>query len=307
MTEEEKKYAESAKQSGVELDELKTEEPETPSKKDEPAPKPDQKPEEKPKEDEEDDDDDDEPAPPVEKKRSIYTDYKDKKKEAKTEKERADIAEKERDEMKIKLDALTNADTPTEKKEALDEFEEFAKKIDADPKAIKEMRDLFLKNVQIPPDLKKDLEDLKAWKESKAADEKANAVETEKKRFDSEFTETLPAIKDFFPKVSESDLKAIKTELDKLSHSAGWNDKPLDYIVFKHQKQFAALVSPKKRGMEGSGSVDETTGMPEDFNPNADLTKMSAAARAEWEKTYRELTKPNEGLSSSANGKKILI
>lgn len=322
MTEEEKQFAEEAKKNGVELDELNTE-GETPEQKAEAEAKAKEEADAKAKEEAEakakadaegDDDGDDEgdkkPESPTEKKRTIYTDYKEKKTELRTEKALREEAEKKlakaESDLKAILEKSENADTNKEKKEALDKFDEFAKKIDADPVALKEMRDLILEGAKVPESLIKDLEDIKAWKAERAGEDEARKKENAQKQFEDEFTQTLPALKAFFPKANDSEMQAIKKELDKLSHSTGWNDKDLDYIAFKHKDQLSALVSPKKRGMESTEHVDDSV-IDADFDPNADLSKMSPTARAAWEVKYNAIMKKPEGLSEGAGGKKIMI
>lgn len=238
--------------------------------------------------------------PPTEKKRSIYDDLKDKKKEVRAAEERALKAEKERDELKAIVDKSTKADTKEEKKEALDKFDAFAEKIGADPAAIKEMRDLFLEGIKPDEETQKGLLEFKEWK-------KGQAEVDAKTQFENEFTQTLPALKTLFPKANDEAMAAIKTELDKLSHTAGWNTQPLDYIAFKHQDSLSKLVSPKKRGLENTDRVDETVETASTFDPNADYASMSAAERTAWEKDYNKATKTPEGITVSPTGKKILI
>lgn len=161
------------------------------------------------------------------------------------------------------------------------------------------MRDLFQKGQTLPESLQKDLEEFKEWKTQ-------NSKESEKTRFENEFTETLPALKTFFPNANDSEFKAIKQELDKISHSDGWNDKDLEYIEFKHKDALSALVSPKKRGMENVDRKDEGENNS-DFNPNADYAKMSPTERAKWEKQYNEITSKGDGLTEGSGGKKIII
>lgn len=310
MTEEEKQYQEDLKKSGVDLPEIK--EGETPEQKAEAEAKAKEEADAKAKADADakakadeeakakGEGEDDKSKPPIEdKKRSIYDDYKEKKNELKTEKELREKAEKERDELKTLLEKSKEAKTPEEKKDALDEFDEFAKEIEADPIALKKMRDLILKGLKPDESLQKDLLEFKEWK----ANQDKSSVKTQ---FEEEYTNTLPALKTFFPKASDEEMKAIKTELDKISHSKGWNDKDLEYIAFKHKDTLSALVSPKKRGMEGTERKDEGV-IDTDFDPNADYSKMSGPEKEAWEKKYNEFMKKQEGLTDGAGGRKIII
>lgn len=239
--------------------------------------------------------------PKEQRKRSIYDEYKDKKSELKSEKELREQAERERDEFKQKLDALGEAKTPEEKKVAADDLEAFAQEIEADPAALRKMRDLFLKEVKVQSDetLQKDLDEFKKWK----AD---NSTMLEKAAFETEFQTATPKLQELFPKASPEEMGAIKTELDKLSHTKEWHDKSLAYVAFEHKDQLTALISPKKRGMESSSRKPDAEAATFEFDPEADYTKMSLKEREVWETHYREMMK-HEGLATGANGKKILI
>lgn len=309
MTKEEEEYKEDLKASGVDMPELESGEGETPEQKEEAGAKAKAEADAKAKEeadeaakkaaDDAQNNGEDDKTPNPDKKRSIYDEYKDKKKELRTAEERAAQAERERDELKAKLDAIDNAGTPSEKKEALDEFDEFAKEIEADPEKLKKMRDLFLKGVKPDEALQKDLLEFKQWKAS-------NQKSLDAAAFEQEYSTTLPALKNFFPNANEDEMKAIKDELNKISHTTGWNDKELEYIAFKHKTTLSALISPKKRGLENKDprGGEET---PTDFDPNADFSKMSEQQRTIWEKQYREYGKGNGGLVEGANGKKSIV
>jgi hypothetical protein len=235
------------------------------------------------------------------KKRSIYDEYKDKKSEARTEKERADNAERERDELKTKLEALQNADTPKDKQDALDELEKFAQETDADPAYLKKFRDLILKDINIKPDesMKKDLEEFKAWKSD-------NQKNLDQSNFESEFNKATSSLKELFPTATDDEMKTIKGELNKLAHSVGWNDKELEYIAFKNKTNLNALISPKKRGMENRDKK-EGDEISTEFDPNADYSSLSPKEREVWEKGYKEMSKKSSGLTTDSSGKKIFI
>ena len=234
------------------------------------------------------------------KKRSIYDEYKDKKSELRSEKELRQKFEEENTVLKEKLGALENADTPQEKQEALNDIDEFAKEIGADPKAIRKMQSIFLKGIKPTTDenLQKDLADFKEWKT-----QNQNAMETQ--RFENEFATALPQIKSDFPKVSDEELTAIKKSLDEISHSKEYHDKSLDYIVFKNKETLSTLVSPKKRGLETKERKDIDT---EDFvfDPNVDITTLSPADYVKWEKAYKKAMNSEELIDDSRNGKMII-
>lgn len=241
---------------------------------------------------------------PKSRKRSIYSDYKDKKKELKSEKELREQAEKERDELKTKLDAYERAETPAQKDEAQDELEKFAKKINADPATLREMQKIFTKDLSSKgnDELKREIDEFKAWRE-----EHKEAIEAQ--AFNKEFESTKPTIQKLFPKISSSEMEVVKKELDKISHTEEWHDKSLDYIAFKNQEKLSALVSPKKRGLESNtkkkDGSEEDIENPE-FDPNADLSNMSAKEQEEWMNQYGKLGK-NEGLDTDSQGRRIII
>lgn len=231
------------------------------------------------------------------KKRSIYDEYKEKKSELKSERELREKTERENEELRRRVEAYEKA-KPEEKEEAGDELEKFAEEINADPQAIKRMREIFLKDIKPDETLQKDLKEFKSWKAQ-------NQQLIEKQMFEEEFSKTLPSLKTFFPNASEEEIGNIKKEIDTISHTKEWHDKDLDYVIYKNKDKLSTLVSPKKRGMESKGRKDVEEENYE-FNPNADFSKMTFKEREQWEKTYKEMGKA-EGLITDANGRKILF
>lgn len=303
MTEEEKKYREDLKANGVEVPEEEV----TPEQKADADAKAKEKADAKAKADEEakaekeaEEDTDFKTEPKEPRKRSIYDEYKDKKVELKSEREKREQAERERDELRSKLDALEKAETPEEKQDAQDDLEKFAQEINADPKALRKMRELFNKDLKpsSDPDLAKRLERFEKW-------EAQNKEVSEKQAFESEFHDAVPALKELFPKINEEELKAMKNEIEKLAHKKEWHDKDIDYIAFKNQKTLQTLVSPKKRGMETRErkDVSDTTF---EFDMNADLSKMSPKERDAWEAEYRKMGK-SDTLITDSQGKKLIV
>jgi len=304
MPKQEDEYAKELKDAGVELPELdEVEESEEDDETTEAAEnQTEKKSEEKSKDDSKEDDKEplqDQKEEKEPRKRSIYDDLKAKKNDLRTEKELREQAERERDEWKVKAEAVRDAATPTEKKEAQDALDAYAEQFGADPEAIRKLRDVFFEGFNPKNEkLEKDLEEFQNWK-------KQNQASIEKTMFEEEFKASTPAFKELFPKVTPEELDAIKGKLDELSHTTEFHDKPLDYIAFKHQKSLSALISPKKRGMEPKGRVDAED-LSSEFNPTADLTKMTLKERDTWEKQYNEMMK-SDGLAKSANGKKFII
>lgn len=302
---DEKEYKEHLESEGIELEEEETpqETEETPEETEEETPEEtEDDSEEQPEGESEDDSEESESTlqkPKEKKKRSIYDEYKDKKSQLREEQELREKAEAEKAELEAKLEALKNADTTREQETVSSDIDEFAKEIGADPVAIRKMKELFLKDVK-PSDesIKKDLEDFRAWK---ADNQKA----LEKQAFEEEFADVLPQIKKDFPNASDSEIKAIKTEVDKLSHTRDFHDKDLDYVVFKNRDTLSALVSPKKKGMETKERKDISTDSFE-FDPNADVSKLSPKEQEQWMDAYHKATS-SDSLAEDSEGRKILL
>lgn len=284
---------------GIELPK-EAEPQDTPEEKPEPeAPAPEEKPEPEVVDKEEDNEPlqpESQPEPP--KKRSIYDEYKDKKSELKSVTERAEEAERERDELRTKLEAQADASTPAEQKKADDDLAAFAKEINADPEALARMKDLFLKDAQ--PAQIEGLEDFKKWQsENSEAIEAANLAK--------EFEAAKPELDRLFPNASAEDHEAIKTELTKLAHTKEFHDKELAYIAFKNQSSLSNLTSPKKKGLEPKGRADAAEVTDYKFDPDADISKMSPAEAEKWEAAYQKASSNPEGLQTDSLGRSILI
>ncbi len=300
MSTEEERAAAAYAEAGVELPELKKGE-DTPAEE---KPTPTQNadaPKEEPKADTENEPLQ-EPKEDVRKKRSIYDDLKDKKSELKSEREARLATERENQELKEKLAALQNADTPQEKREAATDLQAFAEKIGADAATLEEMRQLFLKGL---PAQKQDeaiaqqLAEFQEWKQQ-------NQKVVDAQQFDTEFKEALPRLKQYFPNASDEEMSSIRAELDKISHTKEWHDKSLAYIAFEHQDLLGKLVSPKKRGMESKGRQEDAASGDEEFDFNADTTKMSPTAREKWFDEYRKRT-AGDGIITDAQGRRTII
>ncbi len=233
-------------------------------------------------------------------KRSIYEEYKDKKAELKSEREQREQVERERDELRAKLEAVSQADTKEKREDAQDDLDSFAQEIGADAQAIRRMRDLFLKDVKSSTDpvLAEKLEKFEAW-------QKENSVTLEKARFQEEFTAATPTLKELLPNVSDEELKLVQEKVDELAHTKEYHDKDLDYVIFKNKETLSKLVSPKKRGME-SKSRKDVVEESFDFDPNADYSKMSIKEREQWEEGYKKFTS-GEGIVKDARGRSVLI
>lgn len=308
MNKEEEALKAEYKEAGIDLPELQGE-PKAPEEEkpqeapaanepapEEPAPKMEEPKDEEPKAPE--------PLqPPKEpKKRSVYDALKQHKQAERTERELRVQAERERDELKKQLEKLSNASTPQERQDANDDIEALAQEIGADPAALRKLRDVLLKNAQpnLDPQVLENINRVLEWQSQ-------NAQAIEAQEFEQEFQATLPTIKELFPAATADELKAIREQVDAIAHSEGWNDKPLDYVIFKHKEVLGALVSPKKRGIEPKGRVNNADDVAFTFDPNADLSKMSPQELEKWQKEYDRLTKSEDGMLTDAEGARTIL
>lgn len=315
MSKKEEEYKKQLKESGVDVEDLDDEDTEDEEEdnedeedsEDESDEEEDEDEDESEEEDEEDKSEDDdseededeedseeeEDSSKKKKKPSIYDEYKKKKKESKQKDQT--IAE-----LKSKLEAFENADED-DKEDAMDDLEAFAKEINANPEVIKKMKSLFNKGQDINPSLKKDLLE---FKEFKSKHEKEIALVA----YNEEFKTNLPFVKELFPKASEKEVDAIKEAVEKMVHSKGeWNNKSLDFVMFRNKDKLSKLISPKKKGMETRERHEGDKDFDEDFDPNADISEMSASQFKVWEKKYNSTMKKGSGLSKDGKGKKLII
>lgn len=276
-------------EAGVDLPELKEEPKVEEPPKEEPKPEESKEPlqDEQPKEAEK----------PV-KPRTIYDDYKDKKLEAKSATERAEQAEQERDQLAEKLRLATEG--KGEDIEAGDDAVAYAQKVGADPALVKRIIEDARKGFKPETDenLKKDLEDFKVWREQ-------NSKVIEQQMFNDEFEKTVPTLKRLFPTIDDESMKAVRGELDKLSHTKEWHDKPLDFIAFKNEETLSALISPKKRGMESKGRQDDEAPSHE-VDLTADYSKLSSKEKEAFEAAYKKAT-TTDGLLTDEKGRKSIL
>jgi len=231
----------------------------------------------------------------VPKKRSIYQSLKDTRQDVKTERELRESAERERDELRAKLDVPAKATDD-------EDLDSFAKEIDADPATLKRMQALFLKNApksEFSEEQSNQLKEFQDW-------QKTNSEAVGQVQFDKEFENALPTLGRLFPNANPEETKVLKAAIDKLAHSDAYHDKEIDYIAFKNQDTLKALVSPQKRGLESKGKLDAPAVTTFEFNPNADLSKMSDKESEAWQKEYQKATS-SDSLHTDAEGRRILI
>jgi hypothetical protein len=282
MNEEE--YKKELAANGVDIPEVKEESEQEPTKE------PEKEPEKAP-----------EPEEPR-KPRSIYDDLKEKKQDLKAEREAREQAEAERDEIKTKYEALQNAKTPEDRKDAQDEIDQFMDShSEWNKEAVTDLVEIARKGFKTQG---LSDEDRKTIEEAKALTSENKKLVAEQ-QFSTELEQSALALKELFPNASTEEMDTIKKELKVLAHSTEWHDKELDYIVFKNKSTLEKFVSPKKRGLESRENKDtvETT---TSFDPNADYSKMTMKEREVWEEGYKKLT-ASDGLVEDSQGRKILI
>jgi hypothetical protein len=245
---------------------------EEPSPEPSPEPTPEDKPEEKPAE---------EPAPEVPlKKRSIYDDLKDTRKEKNAFKDAA-IAALEAQGITLtgketaeELQALakktpSDAPAPAAPSAPTDELETYAQEHGLDAPALARLAEVIGKSIpaaQLSEADRQELETLKGWKASKDAEEQRAAE-------DREVLATAPAVKTQLEIHDDAELDSVMKEIVRLSHTAEYHDKEVDYIVWKNRDALAKLVSPKKPSFESGGSPAEASPEAEpDFSSGKGIT-----------------------------------
>lgn len=286
----EAEYIKSLTDAGVDVPEIPKSEPEH---VEEPKKEPEQEPE-SPKGEEEPEKQPLPEQPKEPRKRSVYQDLKETRKEKKT------LAE-ENEELKRQLESFKsdNEDDEDDKPKTLLEF---AAERGADPELVEQIVRAAREGIptnEIDPSLKKDLEDFKKWTAQ-------NAQVMEKQLFNEEFATVTPTLRELFPTATDENLAAMKPVLDKLSHSQEMHDKELGYVAFKYRSELGAFVSPKKRGMEerGKGPDHDETASEVDYD-NLDYSKMNASQRAQFEKDYAGAVDKEKGMVKQ--GKRLIM
>ncbi|TCU78859.1 hypothetical protein EDE08_101641 [Bradyrhizobium sp. R2.2-H] len=258
-------------------DEPKPEEAPAPEDKAPEADKPEDKPEDKPA---------DEPAPevPLPKKRSIYDDLKDTRKEKNAFKDAA-VAALEAQGIKLtgketaeELQALakktpSDAPAPAAPSTPTDELEAYAQEHGLDAPALARLAEVLGKRIpaaQLSEADRQELETLKGWKATKDAEEQRAAE-------DKEVLATAPTVKTQLEIHDDAELDAVMKEIVRLSHTPEFHDKEVDYIVFRNKDALSKLVSPKKPSFEGGGSPAEAAPEVEpDFSSGKGITPAMA-------------------------------
>lgn len=220
-------------------------------------------PEEKPdgeskKEEELSDDDkekDDQPSEPVKKKRSIYDDLKDEKKQRREAQHELETAHARIAELEGLLTAKADATTPKEKADAEDDIAAFYERLKKEegltPDGIADLTKIIEKRIAKSDGLSEEDRALLAEvKAEKAA--RARAAE------DAETRKAAPFVKKELGIQDEAELEKVMDEVIRLSHTEEFHDKEPEYILWKNREKLSKMVSPKKPSFESGDTRQES-------------------------------------------------
>ncbi len=257
--------------------ETPADEPETPAQEGEPEPEGDDTPEpgdksEDAPEPEKDKEGDEEPPVEPIKKRSIYDDLKDERKERKSAETRAAEAEAKAADLQALLDAKGEATTPEEKKAAAKDIAEYAEKHKLDPDSLEELSNIILSKA---PKAEGTLtpEEAAEWRA-----ERARAKQTEE---DQAIMATAPSVKAELGITNDTELANVMKEVVRLAHTAEFHDKEPEYIVWRKKDALSKLVSPKRPSFEQGGQREEGAADTEpDFSSGQGITPEMAGRAA---------------------------
>lgn len=150
--------------------------------------------------------------------------------------------------------------------------------------------------------------------------------------FNTEFEKVgQPELKKAFPNITEEQMEKAKSLIDQVAHAPGFNDKPLDFIIYKHRSEIEKLMGdapenkepPKnKKTIEGSHpGQGKITGLTaKDFEGKTDFSElkdMEPAARNLLIKDFSVKTYENfkswvndqdkQGTEVMRDGKRVLL
>lgn len=184
---------------------------------------------------------------------------------------RADIAE-------IKKNA-----TPAQKaeiKEVDDSLAALAEKRGLDAEGLAEIGEVLqskiLKHLEesgkLKNDLPKEIQDKLKLLDKLEAESK---VKEEISHFNNEWTNLLPDIQKQFPNASQNELKEAKKIMDELAHSKDFHDKDLDYVLFKNQDKFSAILKVAKGKKAGETASKEIESSDDEEDIDLDPENMT--------------------------------
>jgi hypothetical protein len=227
-----------------------------PEKKEPEAPKtPEEKPkEEKPEVKPEEKKEPEKPEPSLKEKRRVYEALKERKAERNAERERADKAEKERDELAVALETLKSAKTPEAKQEAEDDLKTLAEELGLEnPEVLKKMKSAFLKDLKPSNVSPEDVEFVKNFRTEQAEKAKQQEADKAEMAFAKEWKDVTPILAEQFSQ-TDGDFSEVEKEVKRLAHTEEFADKELDYIIWKKRADLSKLVTPKKKSFEAGSN-----------------------------------------------------
>ncbi len=192
---------------------------------------------------------------------------------------------------------------------------EFAEKYGKEPAEVEDLLKIFEASGTISPEVQEKIDE----------GHQAAVIQNEKAYFEKEVTAVLPSLKQKFPHASEEVIGKVKDLLWEVSHKEGFHDKDLDYVIFKHEKEIAALVPLPKEGVKGMetatpgqgkhqiltakdfvGKSDfaALTGLPEDQVTSL-VKSMDPETRLNYQRWQGE--QQNEGVEVNRGGRVIRL
>lgn len=178
------------------------------------------------------------------KKRSVYDDLKNERKQRKEVTARAEAAEAKAAELQALLDAQDKAKTPEQKEKAADDIEEFAKEQGLDPQALNRLVDIVQKRLPKPEGVLTP-EEAEQWRRDRAT--------AQRQQEDQAIMAEAPAVKAQLGVHDDAELGEVMKEVVRLAHTPEYHDKPIKYIVWDKQAELSKLISPKKPSFEQGG------------------------------------------------------
>jgi hypothetical protein len=163
----------------------------------------------------------------------------------------------------------SDAPAPAAPSAPTDDLEAYAQEHGLDAPALARLAEVIAKRIpaaQLSAEEKQQLSDLTAYKAKKDAEE-ARASE------DREVLAAAPTVKTQLEIHDDAELDSVMKEVVRLSHTAEFHDKEVDYIVWKNRDALSKLVSPKKPSFESGGSPAEAAPDAEpDFSAGKGIT-----------------------------------
>lgn len=237
--------------------------------------------------------------PPADiKKRSIYDDLKDEKKDRKGWQSVAIAAVKAQgielkgteslDEIQALLHHKEDAKTPEQKSDADDDIKAFLEAEGLTPEQFDKLSDVVAKKLgrqQLPEDVQKELEANREFREKQEAADRRAAE-------DREIEKRADYVKETLKVHDEGELATVMAEVKRLAHTKDFHDKEVEYIIFRNMGALAKLVSPKRKSFEeSSGHKGEGSEAAPDFS-SGKVTPAQAQASVQPSRASYSVTHP---------------